>query len=254
MKTIKIKFLFFISLLASSGLHAQDVNTIIKEADQLDASMNDAQAVVKYKEALKIQPTNVYTLCKCSELCSRIGGRLKDDKVKQDDYFSAAKTYARSALQLNPSSSEANFVMALVMGREAMRKGGKEKIEAVKDIKKYADLSIKYDSQNYKPWFLLGKWYYEINNLNYFERTAVKIFFGSLPPASIDDAIKCLEKSKSLNPGFIMNYLSLAKAYKKKDEENIAKQNITVMLTLPDKTQDDEKIKSEGKDLLKKWD
>jgi tetratricopeptide (TPR) repeat protein len=139
------------------------------------------------------------------------------------------------------------------MGRDAMNKSGKEKIDAVKDIKKYADLAIKYDSRNYKAWYVLGKWYYEINALNYFERTAVKLFFGALAPAHIDDAIHCFEKTKSINPGFVLNYLSLAKAYKKKDEEANAKQSLIAMLALPDKTQDDERIKNEGRDLLKKW-
>jgi tetratricopeptide (TPR) repeat protein len=247
-KFFGILFLCFFTYL----LYAQDVNAVLKQADQLETSMNDAEAINKYKEALQIQPKNMYALCKCSELCSRIGGRLIDDKAKQDDFYSAAKTYARAALQLNPDCSEANFVMSLVMGRDALRKGGKEKIEAVKDIKKYADLSVKYDPQNYKAWFVLGKWYYEVSNLNYFERLAVKIFYGALPPASIGDAISCLEKSKSLNPGFILGYLSLAKAYKRDDKENIAKQNLMVMFTLPDKTQDDEKIKSDGRDFFKK--
>ena len=254
MKTI-LKFFFSIFLcLLTSLLYAQDVNPVIKEADELEASMKDAEAINKYKEVLKIQPKNIYALCKCSELCSRIGGRLKDDKIKQDDFYNAAKTYASAALQIDPDYSDANFVMSLVMGRDAIRKGGKEKIEAVKDVKKYADLSLKYDPKNYKAWYVLGKWYYEVNSLNYFERTAVKIFYGALPPASIEDAITCLEKSKSLNPNFILSYLSLAKAYEKKDEDNIARQNILVMLNLPDKTQDDEKIKSEGRDLLKKLD
>jgi len=249
-----MKSLFFITLCTfSCFLYGQDVNSIIKEADQLNASMNDAQAIIKYKEALKIQPSNIYVLCKCSELCSRIGGRLKDDKVKQDDYYGTARTYARAALRVNPRYSDANFVMALVTGREALQKSGKEKIEAVKDIKKYADLAIQYDPNNYKAWYVLGKWYYEISALNYFERTAVKVFYGPLPPAGIDDAIHCFEKTKSINPGFILNYLTLAKAYKKKDDEIAAKQNLMVMFTFPDKTQDDEKIKSEGRDLLKKW-
>ncbi|KAA9034647.1 hypothetical protein FW778_21800 [Ginsengibacter hankyongi] len=250
-----MKILFFICLVAYSGfLHAQDISAILKNAEQYETSMNDAQAFNAYQEALKILPSNLEALCKCSELCTRIGARLKEDKVQQDDYYRKAKTYAQTALQVNRFSSDANFVMALAMGREAMKKDGKEKIDAVRDVKKYADLSLKYNPHNYKAWYVLGKWYYEINGLNYFERTAVKLFFGALPPASIDDAINCLEKVKSLNPSFILNYLSLAKAYKRKDEENIARQNLTVMFTLPDKTEDDENIKKEGKALLKKWD
>jgi hypothetical protein len=51
-----------------------------------------------------------------------------------------------------------------------------------------------------------------------------------------------------------MNYLSLAKAYKKDDKEDVARKNLMVMFTLPDKTSDDERIKKEGQELLKKWD
>lgn len=232
---------------------SQNVGELIMQGDNYEAAMNDVKAVEKFKQVVKIQPANIYAICKASEICSRIGARLKNDKASQANYSRDAKTYAHTAVQLNPTNSEANFVMALVMGRDALEKGGEEKIKAVKDIKYYADLSIKYDPRNYKAWYILGKWYYEVSSLNYFERTAVKIFFGALPPAKIDDAINCLEKTKSLNPGFILNYLSLAKAYKKKDEETMAKQNLAFMFSLPDKTQDDAAFKSEGRGLLKKW-
>lgn len=249
-----MKIIIFFSLLIHSHLLiAQGVSSYINQARQYEAAMNDELAFVKYKEALKIQPDNIYAICKASELCSRIGARFKNDNVKQADYFSAAKTYAQTALQLEPLNSESNFVMALVKGREAIIKGGKEKIMAVKDVKNYADLSIKYNPKNFKAWYILGKWYYEVSSLNYFERTAVKIVFGALPKAGISDAIACFEKSKSINPGFVLNYLSLAKAYKKKDEEPIARKNLALMIALPEQTQDDARIKSEGRALLKKW-
>ncbi|MEO6636934.1 MAG: hypothetical protein ABIN25_01585 [Ginsengibacter sp.] len=254
MKIFSIKaFSFALFLLASSLAFGQNLNELLRQADQYESVMNDLQAFEKYKEAIKIQPSNIYAICKASEICSRIGARLKADKSKQSSYFKAAKIYAQNALKLDSESSEANFVMALVMGRDALDKGGEEKITAVKSIKHYADLSVKYNPQNYKAWYILGKWYYEVSSLNYFERTAVKVFFGALPPAKIDDAIACLEKAKLLNPGFILNYLSLAKAYKKKDDDALAKQNLAYMFSLPDKTQDDATFKNEGKDLLKKW-
>ncbi|MDQ6890827.1 MAG: hypothetical protein M3Z56_11195 [Bacteroidota bacterium] len=249
MKSIIVSFF----LLISGPLPAQDVHFFIQQAAQSETDMNDVRAIQKYKEVLKIQPNNIPAICKLSELCSRVGARLKDDKAKQADYFAAARTYAQIAIKLDSLNSDANFVMALVMGREAMQRGGRDKIMAVKDVKRYADLSIKYDPQNFKAWFILGKWYYEVSALNYFERTAVRIFFGALPKAGINDAIFCFEKSKSLNPGFILNYLTLAKSYKRKDDEMMAKQNLAVLISLPEKTEDDARFKSEGRELLKKW-
>lgn len=245
-------FILVFFLLSAQFLDAQRASKLLAEAAHFESAMNDEQAVIKYKEALKIQPSNIFANCKASELNSRIGARHKDDKEKQQSCYAAAKTYAESALKLDAFSSEANFVMALVMGREAMQRGGKEKIMAVKAIKSFAERSVKYDPKNYKAWFILGKWYFEVSALNYFQRAAVKLFFGALPDATIDDAIRCLEKSKSLNSNFVLNYLSLAKAYEKREDNESAKKNLATMISLPDGTADDAKLKSEGRDLLKR--
>jgi tetratricopeptide (TPR) repeat protein len=247
--------LFFLSVIFSCSaiVKGQDVSHISNEAMQLEVSMNDEQALIKYKAALSIQPANIFLLCKCSELSTRIGNRLVHEELKQTYLFNSAKSYAKEAISLDSTNSEANFVMCLARGSDAQHSGSQDRIEAVKDIKKYADLSIHYDHNNYKAWYVLGKWYFEINSLNYFQRTAVKIFFGAFPSSSIEDAIHCFERAKTINPGFVLNYLSLAKAYKQKDE-NEAKQSLITMLSLPDRTQDDESIKNEGRALLKKWD
>ncbi|MEP6596569.1 MAG: hypothetical protein ABJA71_11520 [Ginsengibacter sp.] len=246
-------FLFLIALFFSFALNAQDVNTIVREGQQFEASMNDKQAIIKYKEAIKLEPGNLYVICKCSELCSRIGGRYKDDKKKMTDYYTAAKVYADKAIILDTTSSEANFVMAMIIGRTAMLKAGKEKLNSVRDIKKYADLAIKYNPNNFKAWHVLGKWFYEISILNFFERAAAQIFYGTLPKASINDAIRAFEKSKELNPAMLLNYLELAKAYKKNSEDGKAELLLKTMLALPLKTEDDPTIIAEGTALLKKW-
>ena len=99
----------------------------------------------------------------------------------------------------------------------------------------------------------MGKWFYEISVLNFFERAAARLFYGTLPKASINDAIRAFEKSKELNPGLLLNYLELAKAYKKNSEDEKAKLLLRNMLLLPLKTEDDPSIISEGTTLLKKW-
>ncbi len=249
-----MKILFIIlNLISFSAINGQNINSIIREAEQYETSMNDLKAISKYKDALKIQPANIYLICKCSELSSMIGGRYKTDRIKMTDFYSAAKVYANLNLKLNSKSSEANFVMSLVVGRTAMQKGGQEKIDAVRDIKKYAELAIQYNPQNYKAWHILGKWFYEFSVLNFFERSAVRLFYGPLPKGSINNSINAYERSKKLNPALLLNYLELAKAYKKNSEDHKAKLLLRTMLSLPLKTEDDPSIKTEGTELLKKW-
>src|ERR1700754_1686112 len=118
-----------ISLLLILPFHAtsQDIATLTKEAEKLEITFREYDALQKYKEVLRHQPTNLNALCRASDLCSRIGHR-EQDKAKRADYYKAAKTYAEVALKINPQSAEANFVMAVAMGRMAMISSGKEKV------------------------------------------------------------------------------------------------------------------------------
>ena len=207
-----IRYLLLLLLVLPVENFAQDVNALLREAQQLEESFKENESFGKYSEILKLQPVNLTALCKCSELCSRIGNR-QNEKAKKTDYFRAAKTYANAAVRVNPNNSEANFVMAFALGRQTLISSGRERIAAVKDIRYYADLSIREDPNNFKSYHVLGKWNYEVSNLSLTERSMAKWIFGGLPKASLQDAITDFERSLALNPSFLLNYLELARAY-----------------------------------------
>jgi tetratricopeptide (TPR) repeat protein len=243
--------IFCIALLFSNA-SAQSIGLLIKSADKLESVPDEEAAFSKFKEVLKIQPANIYALNKCSELCSRIGQRQTDKKLR-DDYYKAAERYAGISLRLDSNNAEANCVMAVALGKSSLSKSGKEKIINAKEIKKYVDRSLQNNPQNFVAWHVLGRWNYELGNLNIIERTAARIFYGNIPEGSMDNAIAAFEKSSSISEGFILNYLELAKAYKKNGQNKKAIACINKMLVLPNKTEDDASIKEQGKKLLKEW-
>jgi tetratricopeptide (TPR) repeat protein len=230
---------------------AQDVNALQKEAGRLEP-FSEEKAFSRYQDILKLQPANINALCKSSELCSNIG-RRETVKEKKVSWFTSAKKFAETALRVNPNSSEANFVMSIAIGRMALVLSGREKIAAVDDIKKYAERSIKCDPNNYKPYHVLARWHYEVSDLSFFERGVAKLFYGGVPPASLKEAIYNYEKCRSLVPDLKVNYLELAKCYHRNDEDKKALDMLTKAITMPDKTQDDIRVKDEAKQLLKKW-
>ncbi len=239
-------------LFSFNKISAQDYNAIIKEADRLEALPSEKAALLKFKEALKLQPTSLYAITKCSELCCRVGGREKNSKVR-DEYYATAQEYAKTALRLYPNSDEANVAMAFSVAKSLMLKSGKEKITAVKELKSYGDKAVTQNSRNFKAWHVLGKWNYEVSNLSAFERTAVKIIYGGLPPASLSNSIMYYEKAKSLAPNFTLNYLELAKAYNKNDETDKALTQLNYLLAIKNQTEDDPRIKEEARTLITKW-
>lgn len=241
--------LFFLSAICTTTLTAQNIPLLMQQGQALEKSFRDDEALKKYTEVLRYDPKNIDALCKASELYSVIGKR-RSSKDDQKQYYKTGEEYARKAISINPNHSEANFAMAISMGRLALISSGKEKVVAVKEIKTYADRCILYDPKNYKGYHILAKWHYEVSDLNAFEKWIVKITFGALPPASLDEAIRNYEKSKALYPSFLLNYLELAKAYKRKGETEKARTLLEQLQKLPPTVSDDAKIKSLGRKLL----
>ncbi|MFT3911784.1 MAG: hypothetical protein QM737_20335 [Ferruginibacter sp.] len=249
-----IQFLCLLSLfmVPVANTSAQDFNSLLKEGDRLEAIPNEKAALHEFKEVLKLQPLNLYALAKCSELCARIGGREVTQQSK-DSYYQAAIIYAKTALKLYPASDEANVAIAIAIGRTMLKKSGKEKVAIIKEIKQYADVALKANPQNYKAWYIIGKWNYEIYNLSGLERAWAKVFYGGVPNASLKNSIAAYEKSRSINPGFALNYVELARAYHKNDETQKAIALLKTVLPLPIQTEDDPRIKKDAQNLLKNW-
>jgi tetratricopeptide (TPR) repeat protein len=249
-----MKKIFGLLLSTVIGLFSfgQNVLAIIQEADRLEKIPNENAAYLKFNEALKISPTNLYALSECSVLCSRIGKRQSNTEAR-DNYYKAAQTYASTALKLNPNYSDANCAMAIALGRISLTKGGKQKINAAKEIKKYVDLALKNNPENYKAWHVLGRWHYELSNLNIVEKSAVKLLYGGLPASSLNEGIQAFEKAQSLTKGFVLNYFELAKAYHRNDENSKSIASLKTLLTFPNQTEDDAAIKIEAQQFLNTW-
>ncbi|MEN9568802.1 MAG: hypothetical protein RL172_33 [Bacteroidota bacterium] len=250
MKTICLIFLLLCSYLPVAL--AQDAAALLKEAHRLEVLMNEKAAFEKIKEALKLQPGNINALNKSSELCSRIGKREATPE-KREAYYTAAKNYAAAALRLSPNNAEAHCVMAIALGRTSLNHSGKEKINAAKEIKKHVDQALALDPLNYKAWHVLGRWHYELSNLNMFERAAVRLLFGSLPASSFAESVKAFEKAGGISKNFILNYYEMAKAYKKNSQKQHAIAALRTLQQLPNQTEDDEQIKAEARQLLNDW-
>jgi tetratricopeptide (TPR) repeat protein len=247
-----MKFILFLTLniILALSCFAQTDKDLVALADRYEASLNENAAFETFKKVVQVNPRNYYAYWKLSELCSRIGNRRPTPKEKQD-FFNAGKAYATMAIRLNPNGADGYYTLAVAMGRLALSQSGREKINSVKEIKANLEKAIRLNPNHARAWHVLGKWHYEVSNLNMFEKAAMRIVYGGLPSASIEESIRAYERSKQLDPNFALNYLELAKAYKRNDQDAKAIELLKKLPYIPNKTQDDPRIKAEGAKLLK---
>jgi tetratricopeptide (TPR) repeat protein len=227
----------------------QDVAYLLKEAYALEKGFKEEEALSKVQEALKLSPNDLSALTKASELSSTVGNRQKD-KAGKTEYFKAATTYAESALKVNGSDAEANFAMGIAMGNMALVSSGKEKVQYVRDIRKYGEAALAANPNFARAQYLLGKWNFEVTSLNFAEKAMIKMLYGGLPDASLPQAIQWYEKARTQDPGFVLDYLELARAYKENGQSDKAIDVLNRLIKLPPRTQDDPAYKAEGKKML----
>ena len=115
------------------------------------------------------------------------------------------------------------------------------------------DISLRSNPKNFIALHILGRWHYEINNLSFLERAAVRVLYGGMPDASIRESINAFERSRAVAPGFLLNYLEMAKSYKQDGQNAKAIAYLKLMLSLPNQTEDDPAIKELGRSMLNDW-
>jgi tetratricopeptide (TPR) repeat protein len=233
-------------------LFSQQIPQLLAEAALQENNFHENEAFLKYAEVLRLDPSNLTALWKCSELSSRIGAR-QADKTAMRPYFLAARNYAAAALRVNPNSSDANFVMAFALGRVSVISSTKERVMLARDVKYYAENAVRLDPDNFRAYHILGRWNYDVSDLSLAEKSFARIFYGKLPTATLQDAIADFEKSRSLNPGFILNYYELARSYHRLNEDKKAIANLRIVLGLPNMMYDDTRVKVNARQLLTEW-
>ncbi len=245
---MKYGLLSLMAMLIGYLVYAQDVEPLFQQAAQAEKDLKEADALVRYKEVLSVQPENVRALCKAAELTARIGNRQKDGKQRLTT-FTEARQYATTALKTKPDA-ETNYVLADIAAKMATVTSGKEKAHELREQKNYTDTALIMNANHAKALYLQGKWNFDIANLNAAEKTAVRVLFGGMPRASVMDAIKSFEKARTADPLLLVAYLDLAKAYIKNHQTDKAIEVLNRLVKLPPKTGDDETYKAEGRTLL----
>jgi hypothetical protein len=239
-----------VALLIALSNYGQDVAVLYKEAQNLERSLKEDQALDKYKQVLAIEPNNVNALVRSAELSCAIAGRQADKKLKKQG-FENALLIADKALAADANNADANYVRGLLAAKlSEVETDNKKAVSYLKDFKTYADKALAINAASAKANFLLGKWHFSMTQTAWAKKAAAKVLFGGIPDATIEDAIKYLEKSRTLDKYFVQGHLELAKAYKFDNKPAKAMEILNLLVKLPNRTADDAAMKEEGKKLL----
>lgn len=241
---------FFLMAFVLGRLTAQDPATLMEEGKKLEQKLKDEEALAKYKQAAFIQPTNQAAILRCAALTVAIGNRQTTPEAKAQKY-KEAMSFAQTAYKLDSTKAEASFMMAVVYGKfTEIEKKNESLVDYTRQIRRFADKCVALDPAFAKGYHVLGRWHLEVVSLSGIKKAALKVVFGGVGDATINDAIKWMEKCKAMDPYYTANFYDLARAYQYHTKYEKAIATLEQLQKLPTRRLEDAEIKAKGATLL----
>jgi tetratricopeptide (TPR) repeat protein len=165
-------------------------------------------------------------------------------------HYEDAAGFAHRAADLAPNYARAHLWVAISVGKLALTKGGRAKLAFGREIRREAERALEIDPDEADALLVLARWHYSVATLSWWERAAAAAF-GGLPPASLDEAERLLERAISLEPAeSIRHRLMLARVQIAAGRPEAARRELETLLELPATDPDDPGRKDEARALL----
>lgn len=201
-----------LSCLLVAGLRAASADDLVREAVAAEARLDSARALELFLQADAARPDDALILQKIARQYSDLSVDLPDVADKRR-HAQLALDYAVRAVALNPQDPVNVLSLAVCHGKLAVYSDVRTRIAYSRQIKEEAERALALDPNYAWAHHLLGRWNYEVASLGATKRWLVRLFYGGLPEASTDEAIKHLQRAVALEPGELNHHLELGFAY-----------------------------------------
>src|SRR3989442_11920120 len=169
------------------------------------------------------------------DVAKQIQGNADSLKRRRDILYSVGRGYAERAIRADSTRADGHYALSMVLGRLSRTKGSKERVRYAKIIFDEATRAVQIDSNHDNAHHVLGAWHAEVKRLSGFQRFFAKMLFGGgfMDKANWDDAVRHLERAVAIAPNHIYHRLELAEVYTDLGRYSKAREQLTVIATLP---------------------
>lgn len=176
--------------------------------------------------------------------------RGSKDTDERNRMFNLALEMARISAQLDSTNKFAFEHKAMAFAGILDVNGLKEKVQLADSVRINAEIALRLDPNNDRALHILGRWHYEVSQFGGVLRFLARLFFGTAPKASIDDALSYFKRAVALDDYPVHNYW-LALTYLEKKNKSKAKWHFNHILELKEEHHNDEYFKNKAREHLK---
>ena len=246
---LKVACFLAMAMLLGVATANEQAAALIAEGDRLDAQMNSEDALKAYLQAEALNPKDPDLLIKIAKQYgeSTVDAREPATKLERSE---KALEYSLRAVALDQQHADAHLAVAICYGRLLNQVPARTKVEYSREVKQYTERALALDPKSDYAWHMLGRWHQGAANLGGLTKGIVKLVYGGLPPASLDDSAKYLEKAVALKPDRVSHHIELGRTYASMGRVDDARMAINKGLALGDQERDDPNTKARGRETL----
>lgn len=246
-----IRAFICLGLLSALSLQGAGADSLIAQGDALDAALKTEQALKVYLEAEKQEPNNPGLLIKIAKQYGESMTGIKDAaaRLKAGE---TALAYSQRALKQAPMMADAHLAVAICYGRLLDLVPARTRVEYSRRVKDGAEQAVKLAPDSDYAWHMLGRWNQAVATMDGLTKVIVKIVYGGLPSASLEEAARCFEKAAKLRADRVSHQIELGRTYAMLGRKDDARQCIEQGLNMPSRERDDPETKLRGRETLEK--
>lgn len=196
------------------------------------------------------ETNQVETLCaETKHYCDQM--HLTKSVAEQKVLAAKALDCALRAVAADTNSVKAHLCLAVAYVKNFQLVDTRTAINYSRRIKEEAETAIRLDPKNDVSYYLLGRWYYGVANMNFIYKGLVKLIYGGLPHASNELALENFQQAVALAPNRVIHHLELAKTYHVTGQNDAALAELKKCAALVPTDQDDTDAQQWAAEILR---
>lgn len=172
-----------------------------------------------------------------------------EDPSRQEELFRSALELAQEAVSLDPDHPETHLAVAMAAGQLGLFSGIRERVEHSRDVRRHVDFVVELDPEHDVAYHIRARWHHEVATLGFTARTVLRLVYGGMPDASLDDAVADFEAAIQ-HEDRIIHRLQLARTLIEKDRAEEASPHLERAVRMPHHAPRDPQYQKEARELL----
>jgi tetratricopeptide (TPR) repeat protein len=230
---------------------SNNLDAAIERGDQSYAHGQLREALAAYQAAVGEDAAHFGVLCGLARVESELSEGAPGEERRR--LVAAAVEHARAAVKVAPEHAQGHVWLAVALGQQAQMEGPKTRAGLWREIKSELDRAIGIDPGIARAYLERGRWNRRLASRGLWERSVSKVLLAHVPHgASMDNAVRDLEKAVELAPEDIQGRVELARTYLKLDRFGDARRELERAIAMPAGRPRDPGLQAEAREQLEK--